>query len=54
MINNTLQMYTKANMYTIILIIFNHTRDVTAHVPTCINFVLNYIKINTIYVLYVH
>ena len=47
-------MYTKANIYTIILIIFNHTRNVTGHVPTCINFVLIYIKINTKYELYVH
>ena len=47
-------MYTKANIYTIILITFNYIRNVTAHVPTCINFVLNYIKINTKYELYVH
>lgn len=47
-------MYKKANIYTIILIIFNYIRNVTAHVPTCINFVLNYIKINTKYEQYVH
>lgn len=47
-------MYTKANIHTIILIIFNYTRNVTAHVPTSINFVLSYIKINTKYELYVH
>ena len=47
-------MYTKANIYTIILIIFNYIRNVTAHVPACINFVLNYIKINTKYEQYVH
>lgn len=47
-------MYTKANIYTIILIIFNYISNVTAHAPTCINFVLNYIKINTKYELYVH
>lgn len=47
-------MYTKANIYTIILIIFNYKGDVTAHVPTCINFVLNYIKIKTKYEQYVY
>lgn len=47
-------MYTKANIYTIILIIFNHTRNVTTHVSTCDNFVLIYIKINTKYGKYVH
>lgn len=40
-------MYTKANIYTIVLIIFNYTRNVTPHAPACIDFVLNYIKIST-------
>ena len=47
-------MYTKANIYTIKLIIFNYIRNMTAHAPTCINFVLNYIKINTKYEQYVY
>ena len=47
-------MYTKANTNAIILRMFNCIRNVTAHVPTCINFVLNYIKINTKYEQYVH
>lgn len=47
-------MYTKANIYTIILITFNYTRNVIAHAQTCINFVLNYIKINRKYELYVY
>lgn len=47
-------MYTKANIYTIILIIFNCIGNVTAHVPTSIIFVLNYIKINKKYEQYVH
>lgn len=47
MINKTLQIYTKANIYTIILITFNYTRNITPHASPCINSVLNYIKIST-------
>lgn len=40
-------MYIKDKKYTNILMTFNYTRNVTSHVPSCINFVLNYIKIST-------
>lgn len=47
-------MYIKDNYYTILLIKINYIRYVTAHIPTCINFVLIIYKISTRYEQYVH